>query len=402
MNYLLFILKFAILDFPRNKVRTFLTALGILIGVASVVLLLAFGTGLRIFIKQQFENLGSNLVYVLPGTLGSRGMIGPRPGAFGSIRFDEKDLTTLKKIPEVEAVVGVFMKSVSVASRGETELTDVFATTYEIFPVRNFEADYGKVFDKADLSKHSKVVVLGPTITTKLFGPPDSAIGKTVKIEGQGYRVIGVLKAKGSGGLGGPDFDSFLYVPYTAALQINPNKDFIVFYLKAKDETSIKSVREKAKALLSKRYENDVFSVIEQTEILSAVTSIFSALSTVLVAIGAVSLIVAGVGIMNIMYVTVTERIKEIGVRRAVGATKRDILVQFLAEAAILSLLGGILGLLVAFIIVLVVQRFFPAYIDVTSVVVSLLVSSAVGIIFGVLPALNAANLQPIDALRYE
>lgn len=402
MDYFLFILKTALFDFSRNKMRTLLTSLGILIGVASVVLLIAFGLGLKAFIKGQFENLGSNLVYVFPGTFGEGGGVGFRPGAFGGIRFDEKDFTNLKKIKEAQAVTGAFMRTVDISAEGETKTIDLFASTPEIFPIRNFTIKNGRLFNDTDMVKRAKVTVLGPKIAGDLFGDETRSEGKIVKIENQSYTVIGVLNAKGGGGFGGPDFDSFAYVPFTSAVQFNPKKEFIAFYLKAPDEPTVEKLVVKAKQVLTKRYKEDKFSVIEQTEVLSTVTSIFSVLNSVLVGIGAISLIVGGVGIMNIMYVTVTERIREIGIRRAIGATKRDILVQFLSEAVVLSLIGGIAGLLLSFGIVLAINRFFPAYIDAFSVIISLTVSSLVGIIFGVLPAKKAADLSPIEAIRYE
>lgn len=399
MNDLFFIIKSALEDFRRNKMRTLLTSLGILIGVASVVLLLAFGLGLKAYIKNQFESLGSNLIYVIPGTFQGTGF---RPGTFGATRFDEKDLTTLKKIDHLNSIAAIYTKTVTISAMGKSEISDLFAATQDIFPVRTFEIDIGRLFTKADVEKRAKVAVLGPKIAEKLFASKDEAIGKIVKINGQGYGVIGVLIGKGGGGFGGPDFDSFAYVPYTAALQFNPDKKFISFYLKADSDQSLITVKDQAKRLLTKRYKEDVFSVVEQTEILSTVTSIFNVFNIVLVGIGAISLVVGGVGIMNIMYVTVTERIKEIGIRRAVGATRRNILIQFLAEAITLSLLGGIAGLTVAGVIVIIIQRFFPAYIDIPSVLIALIVSSVVGVVFGVLPAKRAADLSPIDAIRYE
>ena len=401
MKYFLTLTKNAFLDFSRNKLRTMLTSLGILIGVSSVVLLLAFGLGLKAYIQNQFESLGSNLILVLPGAF-AQGGTGFRPGSFGAIRFDERDLANLKKIKEVLFIAGAFVKTVRVSSSGDTQSVDIFATISDYFPVRNFEIDTGRLFNNGDVDKKSKVAVLGPKIADKLYGNASDALAKPVKVEGQAYTVIGVLKGKGGGGFGGPDIDSFVYVPYTAAYQFNPNKSFIAFYIKARDENSIADIKLKATQILGKRYKKDDYSVIEQTEILSTITSIFGVLNMILVAIGAISLIVGGVGIMNIMYVTVSERIREIGVRRAVGATKQDILLQFLVEATTLSLLGGLMGLAISFTVVLAVQRFFPAYIDLASVLLALIVSSGVGIVFGVLPAKKAADLSPIEAIRYE
>ena len=200
----------------------------------------------------------------------------------------------------------------------------------------------------------------------------------------------------------GPDFDSFIYMPYSAAISFNPSKTFFSLYVKAPNEKSIEPLKLAVEKTLVKRYDEGDFSVVEQTEILDAVTSIFAVLNNVLVLIGAISLVVGGIGIMNIMYVSVVERIKEIGIRRAIGATKRDILVQFLTESVLLSLIGGIGGILVSAVIVLLINQFFPAVISATSVLVAFGVSSLVGIVFGVFPARKAANMSPIEAIRYE
>ena len=202
--------------------------------------------------------------------------------------------------------------------------------------------------------------------------------------------------------MGGPDFDTFSYVPYKAAYTFNPDKKFFAFYIKARNEEVIEQTKQNIKDTLLKRYKEDDFSVLEQTEILDAVSSIFAMLNIVLVAIATISLVVGGIGIMNIMYVTVTERTGEIGIRRAIGARKKDILSQFILESVILSLLGGLLGLLVSFLIVLLIHNFFPAYIDLQSILIAIGVSSAIGIVFGVFPAKKAADLSPIDAIRYE
>jgi putative ABC transport system permease protein len=402
MNYFIFILKSALEDFRRNKVRTFLTSLGILIGVASVVLLIAFGLGLKKYIKGQFESLGTNLVVIFPGKILQGGGFRSGGGALGGAKFDEKDVSRLKKIKNIQFVVPVFVKTLTASANGKSEISDLYATTADMFVVRNLEIDKGRIFTKGDIEKRSKIVVIGPSIAKKIYGSPDAAVGRIIKIEGQGFRVAGVLKTKGSGGFGGPDFDGFTYMPYKTAYSFNKDKTFFGIYLKAASENAIADIKRDAKNTLKRRYKEDDFSIIEQTEILNAVSSIFSILNTILVLIGAISLVVGGIGIMNIMYVSVVERTKEIGIRRAIGATKRDILFQFLAESVILSLIGGLGGILFSYCIVLLVQKAFPAYIDITSVMIAFGVSSVIGIVFGVFPARKAAALSPIEAIRYE
>ncbi|OGG00023.1 hypothetical protein A2Y99_02175 [Candidatus Gottesmanbacteria bacterium RBG_13_37_7] len=402
MFNLIFISKSAFEDFKRNKIRTFLTALGILIGVSSVIILMALGLGFKKYIKDQFESLGTNLVMILPGQILQGGNFRSSGSAITGIRFDEKDVQSLKKIKKAEYIVPTYMKSVTVSGNGQTEIGSLYATTADVFIIRNLEIDRGVLFNTTDTDKRSKKAVIGAKIAEKLFGSAENAIGKTIKIEDQGFPITGVLKAKGGGGFGGPDLDSFVFVPYKASSSYTKDKKFYAISIKIANEEDVGAVKEEIKTVLLKRYEEDEFSVVEQTEILNAVSSIFSILNSVLVAIAAISLLVGGIGIMNIMYVSVIERVREIGIRRALGALAHDILVQFIAEAVILSLLGGLLGLVLAFIVVLFIQKFFPAYIDLTSVLIAIIVSSVIGIIFGVFPAKKASDLSPIEAIRYE
>lgn len=401
MSYFIFILKSALEDFRRNKIRTFLTSLGILIGVSSVILLIAFGLGLKQFIKNQFESLGTNLIIIFPGKVLQGGNFRSGPG-FGAIKFDEKDWNYLKKLKNASFVVPVFTKTVTVSGNGNSETADLYATTADIFPLRNLEVEEGNKFQNVDVEKRSKKAVLGPKIAEKLFTVSKSALNKNIKIENQSFQVSGVFKSKGGGGFGGPDFDSFIYIPYKSALSLNPDKKFLAFYIKAEDEQGIPQLKADIKYTLLKFYDEDDFSVLEQTEIQNAVSSIFAILNSILIAIAAISLLVGGIGIMNIMYVSVIERTREIGIRRAIGATAKDILYQFTIEAVILSFLGGLLGLCLSFLIVLTVRKFFPAYINLISVLIALSVSCLIGIIFGVFPAKRAANLSPIEAIRYE
>jgi putative ABC transport system permease protein len=398
VTYILFLIKSAIEDFTRNKGRTFLTSLGILIGVLSVVLLTAFGLGLKKYIEQQFNTLGKNLVMVLPGQGFSKN---GGQGLIGGIQFDEKDVTKLKRLKGIDQIAPYFTKTLRIEYKHKSEIVTLLATTGDSFKVTNLEVGQGSFFTNTDNEKAAKVVVIGSEIATKLFGTVDNAVGKSVRIQTQNYVVKGVVKKTGGGALGS-EVDSRAIVPYRSAITLNPTKKFFAIYIKAKNGDVVAQLKADIKKTLIKRYNEDDFSVSESAELLSTVNSIFSILNTVLVAIAAISLIVGGIGIMNIMYVTVTERIKEIGIRRALGARRNDILYHFLVESVALSLIGGLLGLGLAELIVVLIQSLFPAYIDVSSVILALGVSSFIGIVFGVFPAKKAADLSPIDAIRYE
>ncbi len=404
MQFFITTAKTAFANFKRNKIRTFLTSLGILIGVASVVLLMAVGTGLKNYIQNQFESLGTNLLTVMPGQLLQNGSFRSSggPGTFNGVEFDERDVITLQRIRGARMVVPVFVKGITVSSSNKSEYSDLYGASEEIFPSRNLETEYGDIFTRTDNLKRAKVVVLGPKIAEKLFGGSAEAIGRSITLENQTYRVKGVLKPKGGGGFGGPDFDSFVYAPYKSTISFNPRKTFFTLLVNAEDGVNLDTLRESIQNTLSRRYNEDEYSVIKQTEILNAITSIFGVLNSVLVLIGAISLIVGGIGIMNIMYVTVVERTKEIGIRRAIGATQQQILYQFLTESVLLSLTGGIAGILVSYAITFAIRNSFPAQISVTSVIIAFGVSTLIGVGFGVFPARAAAKLSPIEAIRYE
>lgn len=397
------IIKSALQDFRRNKIRTTLTSLGILIGVSSVVLLMALGVGLKTYIQQQFESLGTNLIIIFPGkVLSEEGTFRQSEGTGLGQTFDEKDVRSLKRIKLLTDVAPVYTRTATAQYGAKSKVGDIFATTNSIFPLRNLQATAGKTFTSRDVDKRSKIVVIGKKISDKLFNTPQDAIGKNIKIETQTFRITGVLESKGGGGLGGPDFDSYMYIPYTAALSFNPDKEFLYFYLKVDREENIAPAKRSITDALLKRYDEDDFSLVEQKEILNAVSSIFAVLNNILIMIGAISLVVGGIGIMNIMYVSVVERTKEVGIRRAIGATKYNILLQFLVESVLLSLFGGVGGIVLSYLITLLIYRYFPAQITPLSVIIAFGVSSIIGMIFGVFPARKAANLTPVEAIRYE
>jgi len=394
------LIKTAFSDFKRNKVMTILTSLGIMIGVLSVVMLIALGLGLKNYLKQQFESLGSNLVMIMPGSGfgGEGGFGGSFGGIAGGIKFDEKDVRALARIGGVEYSIPGFFKTVMVETGEKEEFGYAFGTNEEIFPLMNMEPQAGEFFTKSDINSRSKNVVLGKTIAEKLFDNPEDALGKTVRVSEQRFKVVGVAEASSD-----PELDKSVMIPYTTTYGgLNPDKDFVMIYLGVENEDNVAYVKERAKEVLLKRYKEDDFSVTEQEDLLETINQIFNILNGVLVAIGSISLIVGGVGIMNIMYASVTERTKEIGIRRAVGATEGDILKQFLTESVLLSVIGGASGLLLASLIVMGIKVFFPAAINLTAVILSFVVSSAIGVFFGVFPARRAAKLTPIEAIRYE
>lgn len=395
-NEYLHLAKSALEDFKRNKVRTALTSLGILIGVMSVVLLIALGLGLKNYISEQFESMGANLIIVMPGSGFSSTSGGA--GFVGGASFDEKDVTGLKRISGAKYIVPMFMKTVGVDAGGEKKMAYIMGVSDDYFGLMNKEPISGEYFTKADVAAGTKVAVLGYKLAEELFVDVESAIGKTVRFEGLRVKVIGVMDKTGD-----PQQDSGVTMPYrTTYGSINPDKTFWSIYIGVESKDNVEKVKKDAKEILLKRYKENDFSVTEQSEILSTVNQIFGIINTVLVAIGSISLLVGGIGIMNIMYATVTERTKEIGIRRAVGATRRDILVQFLTESLILSVFGGVAGLILASLIILVVRLFFPASLNVFAVVITFLISSGIGIFFGVFPAKRASKLTPIEAIRYQ
>ena len=391
--------KASIANFKRNKARTILTSLGIMIGVLSVVLLIALGLGLKNYLKEQFEGLGSNLIIIFPGNVFSgEGGANFGPGFAGGIKFDEKDYLSLKKIPEADYVSPMFFKSLVIEGNKKETSAYVEGVNDQFFDLMNLKAEVGKILSKSDFTRKTKKTTLGFTLAEDLFDVPENALGKTIKIQNQRFKVTGVAEKKGD-----REQDTSAIIPYQTSFgKLNPDKTFFTIYLGTNDEDNVETVKQKAEKILLKRYEDDEFSVTEQTEILSTVNQIFGIVNAILVAIGSISLIVGGIGIMNIMYATVTERTKEVGIRRAIVATQKDILMQFLVESVILSAFGGLLGLSLAGLIVLAVRPFFPAAINLVSVLLAFGVSTFIGIFFGVFPARRAAKLSPIEAIRYQ
>lgn len=390
--------KAALEDFRRNKARTALTSLGIMIGVMSVVLLIALGLGLKNYIEGQFESMGANLVMVMPGSgFGSGGGFGAGMVGAGA-EFDEKDVNSISRVPGVKYSIPVFFKSTGIESGAEKKPAYIMGVNESFFSLMNKEVIGGELFTKSDVAAGNKVGVLGNTIADDLFEKPEDAVGRTIRFENLRVKVIGVMEKSGDN-----EMDRAAMIPFkTTYGSLNPDKTFWSIYIGVESKDDVGAVKDNVKETLLKKYNEDDFSVTEQSEILSTVNQIFTIINTILIAIGSISLLVGGIGIMNIMYATVTERTKEIGIRRAVGATQKDILLQFLTESLILSVFGGVMGLVLATIIVLIVRFFFPASINFFSVIITFIISSGIGIFFGVFPARRASRLTPIEAIRYQ
>jgi putative ABC transport system permease protein len=400
MEYIYFVVKSALEDFKRSKMQTFLTSLGIMIGVFSVIMLMALGLGLKKYISDQFESLGKNTLFIIPGQVLQGGNF--NAASTLGISFDVRDLNNLKRIRDIIAIAPISMKSGQAKGTIKTKYSTLIFSSEDFFNITGIKIDKGRLFDKTDVDKRTKVLVAGPKIASDLFGSAALALDKKVSVDNVNYTVIGIFGSNGSGGGLGNDYDSYFFGPYTTGYIYNPQKQFMRFALKTDPNVSLNTVKDEINTVMLRRYKKDDYSLVEPTQILSVVNSIFAIMNSVLLAIASISLLVGGVGIMNIMYVTISDKTREVGIRRAIGARKSDILYQFLIESVFLSIIGGAIGLGLAFLGVLAVQNFFPAYIDITTVILALGVSSIIGIIFGVLPARKAANLEPVEAIRYE
>lgn len=397
--------KTSIKSIIKNKGRTVLTSLGIIIGVSSVILLTSIGNGLKNYITMQFESLGSNLIYVIPGKVfNERGSFSAEAGqGFLTLSFEQKDLIYLKRnLKNIDVVIPNIELSGKAKYKDKTEDLTIVATNYQYGTVSNTTPKEGKGtwFTKENEDKNDPVGILGSEIAKKLF-MNENPLNKQILVNNKKIKIIGVAEKKG-GGLGGGHLDETIYIPINLGFDFAGNRKIQSIILKAKNKNEIETVKKQTEKALLKKYEKDTFSAVDQSQILSSINSILGTLTIALSGIAAISLIVGGIGIMNIMLVAVTERTREIGLRKAVGATPRAILIQFLFEAVFLACLGGLAGIFLGAVLTQVINKFFPAKISLNSILLAFLVSSAVGIIFGVAPARKASKLSPIEALRYE
>jgi len=387
----------------KNKSRTILTSLGIIIGVTSVILLTSIGNGLKEYVTTQFDALGANSVFVAPGKIfnDDGGFNNSASSNFITTSFSLSDLSNIKRNFREDIVIPVAITSVEVKSNKITKSDIALAgTSYQFPQAANRKIKEGRWFTKEEESKKNKVIVLGYGVANDLF-PTSNAVGKKVIIKGKNLKVIGVVDKQG-GSFGGPDPDNQVFTPIDVVFDLNGNQNLAEILIKTPNKDLVNQTKIDVTKLLLKKYDKDAFSVFDSSQLLDSINSIINMLTVGLTGIAAISLIVGGIGIMNIMLVSVTERTKEIGLRKAIGAFPQAILLQFLIEAVILSCLGGLIGILLGTLGTLAINNFFPAKVTISSVLIAFSVSSAVGIIFGVAPARKASKLSPIEALRYE
>lgn len=389
-----------------NKVRSILTMLGIIIGVGAVIAMVAIGNGASASVTAQIQGLGSNLLTI---TAGQSNFGGVRGGMGSANTLTMSDAELLAEGTCIKAVAPVASTNSQVVYGSGNTQTTIYGTTDAYLDVRSTSLSAGRFFTEQEMSAYKRVVVLGPSVVENLLGTLDySIIGKSIKINNIPFQVIGITESEGSSGFSNND-DMILMPITTAQLRLTGSNSVRQIFVQAVSAEKMTDAQNEITALLRSAHnlsadDEDDFSVANQEEVLETMESVTKTLSMLLGGIAAISLVVGGIGIMNIMLVSVTERTREIGIRKAIGAQESDILIQFLIEAVILSVMGGIIGIIMGWGGSLIIAKIasMTTKVSLSSVIMAFTFSALIGIVFGVFPAKKAASLNPIEALRYE
>jgi putative ABC transport system permease protein len=406
MNYTNTI-KIATNALNRNKFRAGLTMLGIIIGVSSVIAMLSIGEGSKRSIRNQISGMGSNMIFVMPGSQ-QRG--GAMMGNANAKTLTLEDVEKLQKESQYLSAVSPQVTSSGQAINGNKNLpTSMSGVNEKFLEIRKYELKDGRMFNQQEINSLAKVCIIGKTVADTLFGKKVDPVGQTIRFSNIPFRIIGLLKTKGQNTMG-QDQDNMLVAPYsTVQRRILAITHIQSIFASAVSEEKSASAITEIQTIMRKQHklkegDEDDFTVRSQAELIQTLSSISDMLTMLLGAIAGISLLVGGIGIMNIMFVSVTERTREIGLRMAVGGRGRDILVQFLIEAVLLSVMGGVIGILLGLLFSYAAANLlsFPLVIMSKAIILSFAVCSAIGIFFGWYPAKKAANLNPIDAIRYE
>ena len=406
MNILQLTLE-ALESLTNNKVRSSLTMLGIIIGVAAVIAMMSIGAGAKESITSQISKIGTNLLYVMPG--------GDSEYPKALTLMDAETIANPKLAPTVSVVAPILRTQVTVSIPGESYDTTLMGVTPEFFKVQESDVAEGQMISTAHLDNNSSVVLLGSEVADNLFSTTTGLVGKTVRINGQIFKIIGILKEQGGSGFSNND-DRILVPLTTASLRLvktDSPDEVDMIYVQAKDSDSVTASVELVSQILRSRHRTadgvDDFRIMNTQSLMETASAITGTLTLFLGGVAGVSLLVGGIGIMNIMLVTVTERTREIGLRKAVGARKNDIRLQFLVESSLLSLGGGAIGVMLGWGIAKVIGQIAAAsgtnltpVVQLQAVLMATLFSACVGIFFGLYPSNRAANLEPVDALRSE